>query len=218
MKQRVWDLPTRTFHWLLVLLIALSWWSAENGRLDAHLWSGLGILALLVFRLLWGLFGSSTARFSSFVRGPASILAYVRDMSGWRGIGHNPLGALSIVALLLLIAVQVGLGLFNTDSDGLTGGPLSHLIGFEASERVYEFHDDLFDVLLVFIGLHVAAIVFFRLVLGKRLTGPMLTGAAELEPGVEPMRPARWWVAALCLAVAVAITGWIAGGAPPFGS
>lgn len=218
MKQRVWDLPTRLFHWLLVVLIAFSWWTIESGRLEWHIWSGFAVLALLCFRLLWGLFGSSTARFSNFVRGPRGIFAYLRDVNGWREIGHNPLGALSTLTLLFLLAAQVGLGLFNTDSDGLTGGPLSHLIGFEASERVQELHDDLFDVLLLFIGLHIAAIVFFRLVLGKKLTGPMITGVAELEPGVEPMRPGKWWVAALCLVTALAFTRWVVAGAPPFGS
>jgi cytochrome b len=217
MKQRVWDLPTRLFHWLLVLFVALSWWTAEEGPIELHIWSGIAILALLIFRLLWGLFGSSTARFSSFVRGPGAVLPYVRDVRGWRQIGHNPLGALSALALLGLIAVQVGLGLFNTDRDGLSGGPLSHFIGFETSKLVHDLHEDLFDVILIFIGLHVAAIVIYRLVFGKKLVGPMVTGRAELEPGIDPMRPARWWVALLCALAALAVTRWVIAGAPPFG-
>jgi cytochrome b len=174
-------------------------------------------LHLLIFRLLWGLFGSSTARFSSFIRGPAAILAYLRDVKGWRGIGHNPLGALSALALMVLIAAQVGLGLFNTDSDGLVGGPLAHHIGFEASERVHDLHEELFDVLLVFIGLHIAAVLFYRLAFSNELTWPMITGRAELAPGIEPMRPGKWWVALLCLFAAVAVTRWIVAGAPPLG-
>src|SRR4030095_2671657 len=95
LKQRVWDLPTRLFHWVLVGLIGFSWWSGKNDEVDLHIWSGIAILTLLIFRMLWGFFGSSTARFSSFVRGPKAVLTYVRDMKGWLPIGHTPLGALS---------------------------------------------------------------------------------------------------------------------------
>ena len=215
-KVAVWDLPTRLFHWLLVALIGFSWWTAENERLDWHIWSGFAILTLLIFRLLWGFFGSSTARFANFVRGPRTVLGYVRDMRGWRAVGHTPLGALSVIALLLLITAQVILGLFNSDDDGLVEGPLAPLISFDASDVVHELHEDLFDVLLVFIALHIAAILFYRVVLGKRLTGPMITGRAELDPPAEPMRWARWWVALLSLALALGITRWIVAGAPPF--
>ena len=89
-KQRVWDLPTRIAHWLLAALIAFSWWSVKNHHTDWHIWSGIAILTLLIFRLLWGFVGSSTARFSGFVRGPRAVLDYLRGE--WRGIGHTPLG------------------------------------------------------------------------------------------------------------------------------
>ena len=216
-KQAVWDLPTRLFHWLLVALIAFSWWSAENDEFDLHIWSGLAVLTLLVFRLLWGLVGSSTARFVNFIRGPRAILAYLRDMKGWRAIGLTPLGALSVVALLGLIALQAGLGLFASDEDGFFEGPLAYLISADMSEALTELHEDTFEILKIFIGLHIAAILFYRLMLGKRLVGPMITGRAKLEPGIEPMRPAKWWAALLCLAIAIGFTRWIIAGAPPFG-
>ena len=216
-KAPVWDLPTRLFHWLLTLLIAFSWWSAEEGELDWHIWSGLSILTLLAFRLLWGLFGSSTARFANFVRGPGAVLAYLRDMRGWRGVGHSPLGALSILALLAAVAVQVGLGLFATDDDGLHEGPLARLVSLDLSEALTDLHEDFFDVLLILIVLHVAAIAFYRLVMGKKLLGPMLTGKAVLDPQSEPMRPAKGWAALLCLIAAIAFTRWIMAGAPPLG-
>jgi cytochrome b len=215
MKGLVWDLPTRLFHWLLVALIAFSWWSAEEGKLDLHLWSGLAVLTLLVFRLLWGLFGSSTARFAKFVPGPPAVFAYLRDMKGWRGIGHSPLGALSVLALLAAIAVQVGLGLFAADDDGLNEGPLTHLVSLDLAEELADLHEDFFDVLLILIAIHVAAIVFYRLVLGKKLVGPMVTGKAALDPDVAPMKPGKWWAALLCLAAAIAFTRWILAGAPP---
>ena len=215
-KAAVWDLPTRLFHWLLVALIALSWWSAENDRMDLHLWSGIAVLTLLLFRLLWGLVGSSTARFASFVRGPGQVLGYLRGE--WRGIGHNPLGALSVVALLGLTLVQVGLGLFSTDEDGLYPGFLAHWVSLDASEAAAELHDDLFDVLLVFIGLHVAAILFYLLVQRKDLVSPMITGRAAADADTQPMQRGKWWAALLCLAAAIAVTRWVIAGAPPFGS
>jgi len=212
----VWDLPTRLFHWLLVALIALSWWSAEEDLDDVHLWSGYAILALMLFRLLWGLFGSSTARFASFVRGPRAVLGYLRGT--WHGIGHNPLGALSVVALLALVALQVGLGLFASDEDGLIEGPLAALVSFDASEKAAELHEELFDVLLVFIALHVAAVLFYLLFRRRNLIGPMISGRAVLDPGTEPMRPATWRAALLCLLAALAATAWVVAGAPPFGA
>lgn len=213
----VWDLPIRLFHWLLTALIAFSWWSAENKQLDWHIWSGLAILTLLVFRLLWGLVGSSTARFAHFLRGPQAIRDYLRDVHGWRLAGHNPLGALSVIVLLLATALQVGLGLVSVDEDGLNEGPLAHLVSLEASEAARDLHEDFFTVLLALIVLHVAAIVFYRLAFGRRLTAPMITGRAELDPDVEAMRPARAWVALACLAAALAVGRWVAAGAPPFG-
>ena len=213
----VWDLPTRLFHWLLVALIPFSWWSAENDRVDWHIWSGLAIMTLVLFRILWGLVGSSTARFANFIRGPAAVLGYVRDMKGWRPIGHTPLGALSVVALLGLLLVQVGTGLFNADEDGLVEGPLAASVSFDTAEAAHDLHELTFDILLILIGLHIAAVLFYRLFLGKELVGPMVSGRAPLEPGVEPMRPGRGWVALACLIAALALTRWIIAGAPPFG-
>ena len=216
-KQRVWDLPTRLFHWLLVALIAFSWWSAENGEIDWHILSGIAILTLLVFRILWGIFGGSTARFASFVRGPRSVLTYLRDPGRWRSAGHTPLGALSVLALLALTTVQVGLGLFAVDEDGLNEGPLAGLVSIDTADAAREIHEIFFNLLLALIVLHVAAILFYRLFKGRRLVGPMITGKAELDPQAEPMRPAKTGAAFACLAVAVAFSSWILAGAPPFG-
>lgn len=214
MKQPVWDLPTRLFHWTLVVLVALAWWSAENDKQDLHLYLGYGVLSLLLFRVGWGIFGSSTARFSSFVRGPAAVIRYVRDRFHWPVAGHAPLGALSVLALLAMLFVIVGTGLVASDEDGLFSGPLAHLVSLDASETATDLHEDLFNVLLALIVLHVAAILMYRFALGRNLLGPMITGKAELAPGVEPMRPGKWWVALLCLAAGIAITRWIIAGAP----
>jgi len=208
---RIWDWPTRIVHWLLVALIAFSWWSAENDELEWHIRSGLTILFLLVFRLIWGLIGSSTARFASFVRGPRAILDYVRGRSGYR-LGHNPIGALSVVGLLALLAVQIGLGLFASDEDGLVSGPLAHLVGFELSEEVADLHEDNFYILLALIGLHVGAILFYLFVKRDNLVKPMVAGTRDAPAGTEPMRPAALWRLLLAIAVAFAVIWWVWGG------
>lgn len=215
MKVAIWDLPTRLFHWILVGLIGLSWWSAEYHYEAIHLYSGLAVLSAIIFRILWGFAGSSTARFASFVRGPKAVFGYLQG--SWRGIGHNPLGALSVIALLGVVGLQAGLGLFASDEDGLLEGPLAPLISFDASDEVTDLHETLFNVLLALIALHVAAILFYKL-RGKNLFTPMLTGRGEAEPGTEPMRPGNWWIALLCLVAAIGITRWIIAGAPPFGT
>ena len=114
----VWDVPTRLFHWLLAGLIVFAWWSAETDHLAWHKIAGSSIAGLLVFRLWWGVFGGSTARFAGFLRGPKTVIAYLSGKEK-SGIGHNPLGALSVVALLLTSIVIVVAGLFAVDTDGL---------------------------------------------------------------------------------------------------
>ena len=213
LSQRVWDLPVRLVHWLLAGLIAFSWWSVHHHHVDWHIWSGCAILTLLIFRILWGFVGSSTARFSSFVRGPRAIGDYWRGR--WVGIGHNPLGALSVLALLGALAVQVGLGLFSEDEDGIYMGPLSRLVSADTSDKARDIHELWFNVILALIALHLFAIVYYR-TRGRSLTMPMISGRTAIPPGTEAMRPGKWWVALLCLALGVGITRWIIAGAPPF--
>lgn len=209
MRTRIWDAPTRLFHWAIVILVALLWWTAEEEMLDLHITLGLVTLGLILFRLIWGLVGSSTARFASFIKGPRAILAYLRGRGGYV-LGHNPLGALSVVALLGVLAGEVGLGLFASDEDGLYGGPFSHLIDPDLSENMTELHEDLFDVLLVLIALHVAAILYYALVERDNLVAPMISGRREVPDGVEGMRAApasRFVIAALS---AGALAWWVA--------
>ena len=215
----VWDLPTRLFHWLLVALIGFSWWSAEEEHVEWHMWSGYAIFSLLLFRLMWGVLGSSTARFSSFIRGPKAVLGYLRDMKSWQPVGHTPLGALSVIAMLGALFAQVALGLISVDDDGLVEGPLALLVSNDTAEWAHELHEhDWFDIILVLVVLHVGAILFYRVVLGKKLVKPLLTGKAKLDPETEPMRPGKGWVALLCLIAAIAVTRWIIAGAPPLGT
>lgn len=205
----VWDLPTRVFHWTLVLLIVAAWWTAEKELLDWHERTGLAILGLIVFRLVWGVIGSSTARFSSFVKGPRGIADYLRGRSA-NVLGHNPLGALSVLALLAVVAVQAGLGLFASDEDGLLSGPLSHWISDDAAEEVADLHHDLFDGLVILIGVHVAAILYYLLVKRDNLIAPMVHGRRNVPPGTEHNDSAPAWRFAVAAAIAVGVV-WLVG-------
>ena len=208
----VWDRPVRIVHWLLVLLIPFSWWTAEEEMLEWHQRSGMALLGLVVFRVVWGLIGSSTARFASFVRGPGTILGYLRGRVA-SPIGHNPLGALSVLALLGALGLQIGLGLFAADDDWLWPGPLSGFVSEDLAEDVADWHETAFYLLLAVIALHVSAIAFYLLVKRRNLVGPMVTGVAEAPAGTEPMKGSgavRFLVAAAA-AFAVVSLVWMQG-------
>lgn len=209
---RIWDLPIRIFHWLLVLLVPFQWWTAEENRLDLHMVGGTILLGLLVFRLLWGLIGSSTARFSRFIKGPRGIFSYLTGRAP-ETIGHNPLGALSVVGLLGLLSVQLGLGLFAGDEDGIESGPLSHLIDEDLAEDIADLHHDAFDILLILIGLHIAAILFYALFRHKNLVGPMIGGSAERPHGVSGLEAVPAWRFVIAALVAGAVAFWVHNGA-----
>jgi cytochrome b len=172
---RVWDLPTRLFHWAIVVLIGMSWWSAENHAMDWHRTFGLIALGLILFRLIWGLIGGSTARFASFLRSPGSVVSYLGS-NGPRRAGHNPLGGYSVIAMLLVIVLQVGTGLFAVDVDGIESGYLSHLVSFDQGRLASKIHETSFNVLLALIGLHILAILFYLVVRRRNLVRPMVTG------------------------------------------
>jgi cytochrome b len=197
----VWDRPVRIVHWLFVLLIPFSWWTAGDATMEWHQRSGLALLGLLVFRVVWGLIGSSTARFSSFVRGPRTILSYLRGRVA-SPIGHNPLGALSVLALLAALALQIGLGLFAADEDWLWPGPLTGFIGEDLAGEIADWHEWTFNVLLAAIALHVLAIAFYLLVKRRNLVRAMVTGVVEAPAGTEAMEGAG--AVRFCVAAAAA--------------
>jgi cytochrome b len=188
----VWDLPTRLVHWLFVLLVAGSWWTAETGRLDWHRWSGYLLLGLVLFRVYWGFAGGSTARFGNFVRGPRTIASYLRG--SWEAAaGHNPVGALSVLLLLGLLLLQVGLGLFAVDVDGIESGPLSAWVSFKAGRAAAEWHEWVFNVLMTVILLHVLAALYYLFVKRQNLIGGMVTGSRSFPSPVAPLERAPWW-------------------------
>ena len=207
---RVWDAPTRLVHWLVVLLFVFSWWSAETGRMEWHRWSGYTLLGLVIFRIYWGMAGSSTAKFSQFVRGPRAISGYLKG--GWAvAPGHNPLGALSVVALLALLVTQVVLGLFAVDVDGIESGPLSTYVSFETGRAAADWHEDNFNVLTALILLHIAAVMYYVFFRKQALVAAMVHGRrAYPEPQPPPMQSASVVRLLLGIVLASALTWWVA--------
>ena len=179
-KKLIWDLPIRIIHWLLTVLIFGSWYTVSvAGNMEAHMLIGQVILCLLVFRVVWGFVGTRYAKFSSFVFGPRTIVAYARTIlsrSGGGYAGHNPLGFLAVFAMLLLIGIQVTTGLFATDGD-FYEGPLNHLVSGSTGRDITDIHYLNFDVLAIMIGIHIVAIFFYLLYKRENLIWPMFTGA-----------------------------------------
>ncbi|MHB8529186.1 MAG: cytochrome b/b6 domain-containing protein [Caulobacteraceae bacterium] len=207
---RLWDLPTRVFHWLIVVLVPFSWWSAVSDHLPWHRLSGYAILGLLAFRLIWGVIGGETARFARFLRGPRAAWAYLGGRFGGV-VGHNPLGGWSVAAMLAVLFVQVGLGLFSVDEDGFQAGPLDKFVDFRTGRAIARLHHLGFYLLLGLIALHLAAIGFYAARRGD-LIMPMITGRGELPQGAPAPRfasPLRFVAAALA---ATALAWFVAHG------
>jgi hypothetical protein len=176
---RVWDLPTRLFHWALVVCIVGLVTTAQIGgnAMDWHFRFGYGVLTLLLFRLLWGFVGGHWSRFSTFLYSPASLLRHIRGQeNGGQALGHSPLGALSVFAILALLLLQVGTGLFSDDEIAAVG-PLSKLASGALVSQLTHYHKDIGKVIvLVLVLLHIGAIAFYRIKRKKDLIRPMLVG------------------------------------------
>ena len=207
---RIWDWPVRLTHWLFVCCIAASWWSAEQRAMEWHRYSGYALLGLLTFRIYWGLVGSSSARFSQMLRGPSKVISYLREAhDAHREAGHNPLGGWSVAAMLTLMLGQVSIGLFVSDVDGIESGPLSHLVSFDASRTLAEVHEIIFNVILAFIGLHVAAILFYLLVKRDNLVSAMITGKRR-NPRMVGMKQVPAWRVIPGIVIASGVVWWVA--------
>lgn len=204
-KVHVWDLPTRLTHWLFVAAVGTSWWTAETGRMEWHRWAGYLLLALVLFRLYWGFVGSSTARFANFVRGPRAIASYLRGAWTMRP-GHNPLGALSVLALLGLLLAQVVLGLFAVDVDGIESGPLSLYVSFETGRVCAEWHERVFNVLMAVVTLHIVAVLYYLVFKRQNLVGAMITGRRAFVGTMAPLTRASWVRLVIGVLLASAIT------------
>lgn len=177
---KLWDLPVRVFHWLLLVLVVAAFISGTQGGslISVHGWLGIAIAALLVFRLVWGVVGSTYARFGNFIPTPGRILAYLRGE--WRGVGHNPIGALSVFGLLAVLGFQAVSGLMAND-DITFEGPLYALVSKSTSDWLSSLHRLNFWLIITLVVLHVLAIVFYAHVKKDNLVKPMITGRKEVD-------------------------------------
>ena len=218
--RRVWDLPLRVMHWTLVLAVLGSWMTQEleGDWFRYHLWCGYTVLVVVATRIVWGFVGTRHARFANFIRGPRAVLAYVRALRGPHSgrAGHNPLGALLILAFLVMLLTQATLGLFANDQIIHTGPLFGYVLG-STSDRLTTWHKELFDVIAVAIAIHVLAALGHWRFKRDNLILPMITGrkpAAAVRPE-EEIATSRSWLALLIL-IALAITlALVVRGAPP---
>ena len=182
---RVWDLPIRLFHWLLVLCIIGSLISVNLGgnAIQWHAYFGYSILTLLIFRIIWGFVGSTHARFLSFLPTRKSLLNYLSGKS-LHVLGHNPLGALSVFALLFALTVQVTTGLFVDDEIAFQG-PLAKYVSSSVVSLLSEIHEGNQVVIYTLITIHIAAIIYYRKFKGENLIKPMINGDKEIDPSEE---------------------------------
>ncbi|MDX2144425.1 MAG: cytochrome b/b6 domain-containing protein [Rhodospirillaceae bacterium] len=222
---KVWDVPTRVFHWALVLLVLLSYLTGEIGGFDfippwseamvanmtVHMWSGLTILALVLARVIWGFVGSSTSRFSNFAAGPGAIVAYVGSVAK-RAVkftaGHNPAGGLMVIVMLILLLVQGGLGLFAKEDDFFgVAGPLNGLVDEDTAKQITGLHHDNWEIIEILVLIHIAANALYWVVLKQNLIVAMFTGRKDLPAGASATdaRMASPVLAVAVLAISAAI-------------
>lgn len=204
----VWDVPLRLFHWLLAISVAGALITTQLGWMTWHGRFGLSVLGLLTFRLVWGLVGSTHARFWNFITGPAKLVAYLRG--DYRPVGHNPLGALSVIAILLVLGFQATSGLFATD-DIAYSGPLRQAVNSATSTWLTGWHMRMEWVIYGLVALHIAAVLFHVLVRRETLIRPMFTGRKPMTSG-EDARGGGWLVFLIAAAITTAVL-WIANGA-----
>jgi len=192
---KVWDLPVRIFHWLLAIGIAAAWYTAEEGEMQLHAMIGKSLLSLSLFRLLWGLYGSETARFAHFLKGPKAVAAHLRSLIGddYRPAnGHNPAGGWMVALMLAAIAIQGMMGLFGQDDIGLFYGPLAGFVSNDMSGTITRWHHQWFDVIVGLIGIHIVAVFLYRSVKHERLIGAMITGRKPGLAGSQPILASPW--------------------------
>jgi cytochrome b len=205
----IWDLPTRLFHWLLAALVAAGFASGKAGgnAMLYHEWCGEAVLALILFRVVWGFIGSGPSRFKTFLAGPSTVLRYARTLlrrDAEPHLSHNPLGGWSVMAMLLALLIQAGTGLFAND-DIATEGPLYKWVSKAASDRLTSIHHLHHNVIIVLVAVHVAAVLFHLTYKRENLISPMITGRKSWKgPLKADVTPAPLWQAVLAAGGALA--------------
>lgn len=210
----VWDWPVRLIHWYFPLGIGFMWWSGEAGHMQWHSWAGYSLLVAGLTRLLWGFFGSYHARFSSFLRSPVQVLAYLRG-APFTGVGHNPIGGWSTLVLLVLVITQAVSGLCASDDISFEG-PLSYWAG-DWADTLTEWHEVNWALLQLVIVVHIAAITFYHFRKRQPLVRAMLVGSAPGKVSAKPPAPAwRAIVIATFVATLLALVITLAPEAPSY--
>lgn len=212
-KGRIWDLPVRLFHLVLIILVSISIYTGLTGgfkEMDYHMLSGYGILGLVIFRVFWGFSGSHHARFINFIS-IRKLVPYARtllDRDSPAAKGHNPLGGLSVIAMLISLLVQATTGLFAND-DIMLEGPLVHLVSDDTSNLMTEIHEINIVVLYVLLGLHLFAIGFYEIYKRERLILSMITGKKSVpeETGANPGR--EMVTAVILIGLTAGLVYWI---------
>ncbi len=184
----VWDIPVRLFHWSLATSILFLFVTAQIGgnAMEWHKRIGFFVIGLIAFRVVWGFVGSYHARFKNFVRAPATVIAYAKKLfkkDGSHYLGHNPMGGLSVLALLAVVGFQTLTGLFSND-DIMLEGPYASLVSKAFSDQMTKLHHLNSDLILVLIGLHLSAIAFYAVFKKEQLVEAMLTGKKELDASI----------------------------------
>ncbi|WP_322104220.1 cytochrome b/b6 domain-containing protein [Paraburkholderia sp. J41] len=200
-RVRVWDLPTRLFHWLTVVLVAAAYVTQRLNWMQTHVRIGETLLTLVIFRILWGFFGSETARFSRFIASPRKAFAHLRDLARREPdvqVGHNAAGGWMVLLLVALLLVETLSGLYD-NNDIADEGPLSEIVPAAIANVIAAVHAIGWDVLAVAVVLHVGAIFVYALVKGHHLVGPMLSGKKRLPASVRAPARGSLWLAALLL-------------------
>jgi cytochrome b len=208
---RVWDIPTRVFHWAIVVLVGFSWLCAWRGWMGWHVLSGYTILTLLLFRLAWGFVGSETARFGHFLASPFEALRHLAHMTRREPdhqVGHNAAGGWMVLVLLLLLAVQVSTGLYSND-DVLTAGPLAETVDKSTSDWLSHIHAVNFKLIEIAVAAHILAVLAYAVLKRHDLVRPMLTGLKRLPADLPRPRMASLWLALLLLIVAAGAVTWL---------
>lgn len=221
-ERLVWDWPLRLWHWLFAIAVLGAWFTGQWGGFDWrqwHLWFGQSAFGLLIFRIIWGFVGTRHARFGSFLPRPKQLFAYLRTLTrrdAPEHAGHSPLGALAAVVLLTVLTLQATTGLFITD-DILYEGPWFVAVSSETADLASRVHHQLAWPIGVLIGLHLVAILTYRLFKGQRLTRAMITGrkSADRVPASASISHSRTVLALVLIVLVAALTWWFLFIAPP---
>jgi cytochrome b len=216
----VWDLPVRLFHSLLVLSVVGAFVTNKLGvsYFKYHVWCGYAVIVLVSFRIIWGVVGTHHAKFWNFIRGPVTTLRYLWQLV--RGqeqsyAGHNPLGAVMVVALLLALAVQAVSGLFGND-EIFNVGPLTGYVSADFSLQLTSLHRKLFLGIGAAVGLHVLAVLAHLVFKRERLLRAMVTGRKPSHHfgDAEPIHSSRTWLAGVLVVALSLVLAWVIGHAP----